>query len=477
MLISARKFSTIFLFCCIHYSVYSQGNFSHEDELKTEITDTASKLSLRKIIVTGNKKTKSYIILREMQVKPGDSVIISRIPDELDKARSFIYNTTLFVDVNVSALIVNAQEFDIIVHVIERWYIFPIPVFQLADRSLNEWVDKHNADLNRVSYGIRFIHRNVSGRNDQFSINVINGYTRNISLNYRAPYSNPSLTEGVLVDGGYYQSREIPVLTTAQNDIFYFRKDDFVRNEWFARGAYLSRKGLTKRETFSLSFHHIRVDDSVISQQYNPGYFNSKSTTQNFPEMEYKLQYINVDNILYPLKGFTSSFILNKRGLQLKDNINRLSLKAGYSVYFAHLNKWYSSLKFSGEIKLPFTQPFVNRRAIGYGEDYLRGYELYVIDAAASAYAKFDLKKQVIRFNIPTLLNSKTYNKIPFRIYAKSFADLGYAYIQQQFNTRLNNKVLCSGGIGIDAVTIYDLKLSIEFSLNQLGQKGLFLHY
>jgi hypothetical protein len=78
---------------------------------------------------------------------------------------------------------------------------------------------------------------------------------------------------------------------------------------------------------------------------------------------------------------------------------------------------------------------------------------------------------------VPTWLNSKIYNKIPFRIYAKTFVDLGYAYIQPEFGSRLNNRLLFCGGLGVDIVTIYDLKLAIEFSFNQLGQKGLFLHY
>ncbi|MEO6219195.1 MAG: POTRA domain-containing protein [Ginsengibacter sp.] len=478
LLAMGRKFSFIVLLSCICNSVYSQAYILSDNIVqKNEKNDSAAKLCLKKIFITGNKKTKSYIILREMQMRPGDSVNNSQMLTELEKARSFIYNTTLFVEVVVTPHIINSHDFDITVSVVERWYVFPIPVFDLADRSFNEWVEKYNANLNRVSYGIRFHHKNASGRNDQFSVTFINGFTRNISFNYKAPYSNPSLTEGVAVDGGFSQTRQIPFKTNYQNDILFFKNDNFVKNEWFVSGSYISRKGLKKKETFSLSFHHLKVDDSIISQQFNPGFFNSKSASQNFPEIEYRLQFISVDNILYPLKGYTTSFIINKRGLQLKDNINRLKIKAVHNAYFTYSNNWYFSFRLSGEIKLPFAQPYINRRALGYGDDYLRGDEYYVIDAVASTIAKFDLKTEIVKFYLPTFIKSPTYNRIPFTIYAKAFTDLGYAYIQQQFDTRLNNRLLYAGGLGIDILTLYDFKLSIELSFNQLGEKGLFLHY
>ncbi len=471
------KIIVILIIVCNSNVVYTQGShYSDSIIQKTKAPDTTSKLELRKITITGNKKTKSYIILREMQVKPGDSLAITQIPAALEIARSFIYNTTLFVEVNVSSLIISSHEFDVVVKVVERWYIFPIPVFQLADRSYNEWIEKYNASLDRVSYGLRFYHKNASGRNDQFSITLINGFTRNISFNYKAPYSNPSLTEGVSVEGGFSQTREIPFLTNNKNNILYFKNDDFVKNEWFVSAAYISRRGLKKRETFTLGFRHIKIDDSIISQQYNPAFFNSNKALQNFPELEYKLQFINVDNILYPLRGYTASFIINKRGLQWENNINRLSLRAAYHLYFTYPRKWYTSFRVSGEIKLPFEQPYINRRALGYRDDYLRGDEYFVIDGVASALAKFDLKKEILKFYLPTFLKSKTYSRLPFTIYAKTFADMGYAYIQPEFNSRLNNRLLYSGGFGIDILTLYDLKVSIEYSCNQLWQKGLFLH-
>ena len=456
---------------------YSQDGHTQDSAASQHsIVDSSGKIYLKKIFIRGNKKTKSYIILREMQVKPGDSLQLSKISEALEASRSFIYNTTLFVKVNVYPLMLGSGNFDVMVDLVERWYIFPIPVFQLADRSYNEWIEKYNASLDRVSYGIRFYHKNASGRNDQVALTLINGFTRNIFFNYKAPYSNPSLTEGVSVDGGLSQTRQIPIMTDGKNNLVYFKNEDFVKNEWFLSASYLSRKGLKKRESFTLAFRHIKIDDSILSVQNKTDFFNEDKNFQNFPEFEYKLQFIDVDNVLYPLRGYWSSFTINKRGLQWKENINRLSLRATYSFYTTYLHKWYSSFRISGEVKLPFKQPYYNRRALGYKDDFLRGDELFVIDGVAHTLTKFDVKKEILRFYIPTFLKSETYGRLPFTIYAKAFGDMGYAYIQPEFDTRLNNHFLYSGGVGIDILTLYDLKLSIEFSLNQLGQKGLFLH-
>jgi outer membrane protein assembly factor BamA len=438
--------------------------------------DSILKLRVRNIVIQGNKKTKAYIILRELDFKTGDSILAVNMAEKLQKARGQVYNTTLFIDVKVTPENVSATDFDIYVTVKERWYIFPIPAFQLADRSFNEWFVKYHGSLERVNYGLRFYHFNISGRNDQLRLALINGFTRNISFEYRAPYTNPALSDGVIFGAGFAQTREIPYKTDYNNNLIYFRNDDFVKKEWYVTGAYSSRKAIKKKETFSVSFRHIDVDDSLISDHYNPGYFNASSSHQDYVEVSYRLQFIDVDNILYPLKGYIASLFLLKRGLQTEGGINRFIIRTTYNKYFSYPHNWYSSLRLTGQVELPFHQPYINQRALGYLDDYLRGDEYFAIDGVAFGLAKLDLKKKLIHFSLPTFLNSKTYNKLPFTVYGKIFLDAGYVYSQPEFISRLNNRFLYSGGFGFDILMLYDFKLSLECSLNQLGQKGLFLH-
>ena len=59
-------------------------------------------------------------------------------------------------------------------------------------------------------------------------------------------------------------------------------------------------------------------------------------------------------------------------------------------------------------------------------------------------------------------------------LFAKTYADAGWSSITRELDTKLNNRLLYTGGIGIDMLTLYDICLKIEYSFNQLGEKGLF---
>lgn len=461
-----------FIFIGSHFLGFAQQNPRGILDEGLSGIDSSTSLIIRNISITGNKKTKDYIILREMLIHEGDTMNKMELINQLEKSSELIYNTSLFLEVKLLP-IVEVDKVDIIILVEERWYIFPIPYFQLADRSFNEWVNTYHADFKRVSYGIFFTHFNFSGRKDRLALVLINGFKRNISFEYSLPYINKKLTTGLKFAAGFEETKEIPYKTDADNKLVYFKNDRFAKNEWFIKAAIYVRKHIKKTETFTLKFGQVNVADSIISM-YNPDYFYSNSSKQNYVELEYWLQYNDVDNIMYPLTGRTFSLKLKKTGLQFSGGINEFSIKPNFNQYYSLSNQWYLSMRLGGEIKLPFDQPYYNQKALGYKEDYLRGYQYYVIDGPAYVYSKFDLKKKLLFFTAPTFLKSKAYQRIPFTIYAKAFADFGYSYHQSQ--TKLSNRFLYSGGIGFDVVMVHDFHLSIEFTLNQLGQKGLFLH-
>jgi hypothetical protein len=107
---------------------------------------------------------------------------------------------------------------------------------------------------------------------------------------------------------------------------------------------------------------------------------------------------------------------------------------------------------------------------------YLRGLENYVIDGSAGILTRQSYRHQLFKFNVPTYIKSKTHDHIPFRIYARLFGDLGYSYNKNFTNNSLTNRTLYTYGAGFDLVSFYDFVLRLDYSFNQLGQKGLFLH-
>jgi len=440
------------------------------------IIKDSSLVRISAINIAGNKKTKGYIIVREMQIHLGDSIRKDRLEAALQQARNQIYNTNLFTEVKVDSTYQPDGSLAVNVGVHEKWYIYPTPQFQLADRSFNDWIRNHNASLDRVIYGAKFAHYNFSGRRDQLRVYLLNGYARNVSVSYSNPYANKALNRGIGVATGFTQNREVAVKTGYNNKQLLFRNEKgFVRNSFAASAAISRRNGFFRTRSLGIGINYINVADTII-KRYNPEYFNSSKHYQLFPTFSYNFRYINTNNNNYPLKGKSVGGSISKTGLGFKGGINNLNFAMDFSRYFTHSHNFYSAIQLSGFIRLPFEQAYINRRAMGFGGFYLRGLEDYVIDGVAAGLAKYTFSKKIIAFNIPVPFHIRALPVVPIKIFAKTYADAGYAYTKDKYDTRLNNKFLYSGGFGIDILTLYDINIKLEYSFNQLGEKGLFLH-
>lgn len=428
---------------------------------------------IQKIILVGNNKTKDYIILREMPVKVNDTINKNAIPQLITKAKENIYNTKLFISVNVVPQLIEPDRIYILIELKERWYTFPFPYVELADRSLNVWLHTYHADLKRLSYGIFFLQENLTGRNDKLEIKAVAGFNRQLALEYTTPYINKDLTARLRFAGGILASKEIPYISSGQNKLLYHQSGHNQRKEWFASVGVLSRKKIKKREWLTLSLHGSWIADS-IANYYNADFFGGSKNKIFYPEVNYKFRYDDVDNVMYPLEGYTMQVSATKRGFGWNGEMDMLSVGADMRYYLPLGKNWFTEMRLAAEVKLPFEQPYYNQRLLGYGDNYIRGLEYYVIDGSAFGLSSLDLKKKLVSFEVPTFLNSKNYSKIPFTLYAKIYGDAGYAYSKRQ--SMLGNKLQYSGGFGLDIVTLYDIAIKIEFSVNRLGNGGIYLH-
>ena len=442
----------------------------------TSVIDSGRKVCINDLTVTGTKRTKIYVVYREIHFKKGDSLVISQIQKELEQARQQVYNTTLFNEVRFDLVAIDTSNVTIAAHVTERWYLYPVPQFQLVDRNFNEWWKTYHRSFDRVNYGLKFVHYNLSGRRDQLRIYLINGYTRNISFSYNNPYSNSALTQGFVIGAGYSQNRETPYKTDSSNKTLTYKKDYFTRSSLYAFAGVTIRKGLFKKHSFSAGYTHMKVDDSIVGPKYNPNYFNDQVSTKDILEFSYTFQYSNVNNVSYALKGKSGFLSFQKKGLGLTGGINMFTVEGGFNNYFILGKNWFSNIQLYGKVRLPFNQPYINQRGLGYGDNYLRGLEYYVIDGVAAVLVKSTLKKKIVSFSIPFPLFPKLFTRIPFTFFAKAYTDAGYVYNKKTTYTYLNNRFLYTGGFGIDILTLYDINLRFEYSFNQLGENGLFLH-
>ena len=437
--------------------------------------DSSAKIIINAITISGNKKTKEYIIRREMQLKNGDTVSARSFNDELQKLQQQVYNTNLFIEVKPELTEIAPGIVNINLALKERWYIFPIPKFQLIDRNINEWIQKYNADLDRVVYGVKFTHYNLTGHRDLLRLTLLNGFTRNISLTYFKPVSERKLNNGFSITAGVVQNREFIYKIDTTNKPVLFNNGNFSRKNYFAGVGYNFRKNILGTHYFNITFNHIAVVDSLIDAKYNPNYFKDAVTHKNYLDFTYTYRYINTNNAMYPLRGTTGSIRLIKRGLGFSGGINMFSIEGAYNKYWPLQNNWYISTELSAKTTLPFNQSYINQRSLGYSDVNLRGLELYVVDGVAFGLVRNTLKKKLFTINIKTPFKSDKYHVIPFTVFAKTYGDLGVVYNKAAFRTSLNNKLLYTGGFGIDILSIYDVNLRIEYSFNQLGKNGLFL--
>lgn len=436
-------------------------------------TGVENAFTVREIAISGNKKTKESVILRELSFASGETYALSELVKKFEIARKQLLNTALFHEVVVALKSFEGNNVDILIAVKERWYLFPVPYIKFVDRNINQWVVEQNAKLNRVNYGLKLLYNNVSGRNDKLNLYLINGYTKQISLSYDRPYIDNKMKWGINTGILIGRNREVNYNTINDKQVFFKDTNNFVRSFFKVFGEATYRPAIKTRHRFGVSYTIETITDTIES--LNPSYFTNGRNRISFPEFYYLMNYIDVDYNPYPLKGYIAELYLAKRGLNNVINMWLLSAKASGSWEIA--KKTYFGARVAGVIKFPFSQPYFNQRLLGYSDFFMQGYEYYVIDGVAGGYVKALLSREILNlgFHVKRKKDVIPY-RVPFRAYAKTFVNAGYAYHPDPETNKLNNRMLYSWGVGIDIITHYDFTLKFEWTFNLLGENGLYLH-
>jgi outer membrane protein assembly factor BamA len=188
--------------------------FEEKEPSDTISLDSTRLVTIGEILISGNNKTKNEIILRELQLRNGDTVRIWRLNEILKKDRNKVYNTRLFNSATVISTIREKAIADIHVTVEERWYFFPVAILDLADPNFNIWWRQRNHDLNRLEYGIRLTQKNVRGMNEEARVTIQVGFTKRFELMYNMPYIDQKKKNGLRFSGSYSTNKNISYKTT-----------------------------------------------------------------------------------------------------------------------------------------------------------------------------------------------------------------------------------------------------------------------
>ncbi|UFH56908.1 BamA/TamA family outer membrane protein [Spirosoma sp. KNUC1025] len=444
--------------------------------------DSAQKVVVRSVTLKGNYRTRDRIILREMTLHVGDSVRLSELPERVAWDQRNINNTTLFITVDTETRITPSDDttqlaqLDLTVIMKERWYLIAYPVFDLADRNLNEWWYDRGRDFSRVIYGGRLSYRNVTGNNDRLQLAIELGFLQRAVVSYSIPYIDKAQKIGLRVDVSYQTNKEIPYRTQFDKWV-YAKSENVLRERAYAAAVLTHRRGLYHYHTLDVRYNRNTIADTVA--QLNPDYFLDSKTTQQFMSLSYNYRYDRRDNVVYPLRGTLFSAGVGVSGLLPTDNFHFLDIGASVTRYWPLGGRFYAAGNLRARSTWPTRQPYFNLRGLGNSSDMVRGYELYVIDGQRTAIWRNSIRYQLVNTRKQlNWLHIRQFNTVPISIYLTGFADAGYvsSTVAEQYQSQLANRLLLGTGMSLDLVTFYNLVMRFSGTINAQGKTGFFFN-
>lgn len=430
---------------------------------------------IQHIQIEGNKVTKDKIILRELSFEINHGYSDSELEQLINESRENLVNTQLFnfVEIEKTDSSLNLQ---IIIHVVERWYIWPIPLFEHAERNLPSFLK--DFDTEKINYGLQLNWYNFRGMNENLSFKARLGYKEQFSLIYNKPNLDRNQKHGIGFGYNLFRQHEVRYKTLYNEPQYLKKENDYLIETLSADLGYSYRPKfhLTAKFTASYTETLFRNDTAHVDflgiekGKYLRNFYMSVSTN-----LERR------DNIAYPLKGYMVNFTILQRGLGIIPEYPYP--QTVFTIKASHHQPLRNRLYLENALKLRLTdnekQAYFLREAIG-GATYLRGFEYKLIDGNS-----YLLSVNNVKFTLLPEIEQQfkwipweQFNKIHYSIYSNLFFDAAYVnspYYEGSFD-QLSNKWLYSTGIGFDFVTYYDQVFRLEFTLNSLKQFGVYLH-
>jgi outer membrane protein assembly factor BamA len=436
-------------------------------------------LTINRIFLTGNRITRDRIILRELSLKTGDVVYSDDLQNILDLDKRKLLNTRLFNTVEIRTLELEALKIDVIVDLNERWYTFPAPIIDLADRNFNDWWQNYDHDFKRINYGLRLYQYNMRGRNETLRFHGQLGFQRRFELMYRFPYIDQNQKQGLTIDFTFSETKNL-AYRTADHKYEFLSDDKILRTNKFGGLTYNYRNSFYQTHSFRAEYFSAHVNDTI--KNLNTLYLKDEADHQEYASLTYSFNSDHRDLVSYPLKGHQFVLTVTKNGLLPNDDLNKIDGSASYSKYFDLKKNYYLSNNMVGYASYPDNISYLNYGVLGLRKQFVRGYELYVIEGPFFVLNKTTLKKLIFSRNYHwASMPLEQFRHIPFAIYLKTYADVGYVknypdYERLNINTRLSDKLLTGTGIGIDVIGSYDIVFRFEYSFNTEGEQGFFFH-
>lgn len=463
------RFYFIVLFATLNLLLFASLNPLYSGE----VSDSTYIVS--KINITGNRITKDRVILRELTFSLNDTLFSNQIPDLIERNKENIENTLLFNFVYVT-FDTTKNNISANINVEERWYIWPIPIFEYADRNLSVFLKEGN--FNRVNLGGYLRVDNFRGMRDQLKLRLVVGYRNQIALQYKTHSLDRENKHGISSWMYFATNNEIPFITSG-NEPQYFKLDrGTARKVFLTEITYQYRPKHYWYHRFTAS--HIRASVADTIARLNPSYFGNGNTNFSYSQVKFEVVLDKRDSKIFPLSGYYFDVEMARQGILPSEDVSLWYTQFSARYYHSILPRFYGGIDLMTKISTESNLPYFMNEAVGFS-NYIRGFEYYVTNGSTFMINKNSLKFEILPtkvVNLPMVPQGK-FKKAHLAIYWSLFGDTGW--VKRDSNSLPNNTLegefLYGIGTGLYLVAYYDAILRVEYSVNKFGESGFFLHF
>jgi outer membrane protein assembly factor BamA len=437
------KFTKYLLSILVLLTLLSQENLFafQQDSLKHNQT-----IVVDSIRITGNDKTKDFIILRELNFQIGDTISQTR----LHYNRERVFSLGLFNRVEV--FIMTHEEYHtILIDVEETWYIYPIPFW---------YVEKSSLDNSTV--GLNLVWKNFRGRNATLRSSIGIGYDSFVSVQY----DNPALffDSGIGFTFGFGYSKTSNRNEEAKRIV----GKDF--NYKIIKGNVGFYQRIDQYNMVGISVGYDNWQLGIIPESKLTA---SGTSVDNYPWISTYYSYDSRDLKQFSQNGLLVNGNLLHKGFNIKGsnyNIAEIDLRMYRRLIGDFTSKWRTKYRqaFGGNV------PFYDYSFLGYS-DKIRGHSDDYVEGENSLLTSVEFSYPIIKewnvsFDLPLVPTSLTSARIAMFVHA--FADAGTTFNNGDplFLNRFNSGY----GLGLTFLILPFNAIRFEYAINELG-KGEFL--
>lgn len=424
---------------------------------------------IRAVVVDGNVRTKESIIERELGFTKDQPLIYS--DSLLGIWRMRLESTKLFNWVEITK---NSIGDTLNVHVVERWYIWVKPEGGFLDRNFSEWWK--NRDIQRLSIGATVYVNNILGQQGGFFVRQAKGFMAADGFGFQRPFLKYKNCNAWKFSLDNMRSRRAWI--NSENNQVVIKEHWGIRQQEQLIGIAEYKRRFEYKWQGVVRYKFARDYAAQDIEALNPQYFIAPLGVVNSQYEDWK-QYTHSlvlgcirdtrNQANYPTKGSEWKAGVSG-GLQRCNNIAKPygELDSKYRGFYTLGT--HTSLAVLAQMRYRFgTLGYILQRQMGYGMEYVRGYEAFVFDGAGVALGKAAWRYQLLgdQRSLKLRFLPSAYEKVPIQCWFNIFADVGRTLSPYQIDRNpMSNQTLMSVGTGIDLLCYYDALARFDCSYN-----------